>query len=370
MSIVTSELSNVLTAAVKRSTQLALGLCGLLIAGCADPPAELRQHRIYAMGTWVDLSFHEADAAAARSIVSEIETVLSAFERDYYAWVPGRLAELNDSMHAGEPAFVTAPLAALIGEAKRLSALSEGFFEPGLGALVELWGFHSSAQIPRLPPSAEEISERLDAGTKIASLRIDGLRIESSSRGLTLDLGGIAKGAAVDTVVGLMLERGIEHALVNAGGDLRVIRQSGGRQDERLWRVGIQHPREAGLLGVVELESGEAAFTSGDYERFYEHGGARLHHILDPRTGYPVTHTQAVTVIAADGVTADAAATALFVAGSDRWRQVARVLGIDYALRVDATGELELTAPMRSRLTQAAGGDSDIMSPPGKDGAD
>ena len=356
---------------MRRSTQLALSLCALLIAGCADRPAELKQQRIYAMATWVDLSFHEADAASARSIAGEIETVLSAFERDYYAWVPGQLAELNAAMHAGRPALVTAPLAALIVEAKRLSALSDGYFEPGLGALVELWGFHSNVQTSRLPPSAEEISERLDAGARIASLRIDGLRIESSSPGLTLDLGGIAKGAAVDTVVGLMRERGIEHALVNAGGDLRVIGRSGGRQDARPWRVGIQHPREAGLLGVVELESGEAAFTSGDYERFYEHGGARLHHILDPRTGYPVTHTQAVTVIAADGVTADAAATALFVAGSDRWRQVALALGIDYVLRVDATGELELTAPMRDRLGRAAGADSDIMSPPAdKDGAD
>ncbi len=320
------------------------------------------------MGTWVDLSFHEADAAAAQSIVAEIETVLSAFERDYYAWVPGRLAELNDAMHAGEPTLVTTPLAALIGEAQRLSALSDGFFEPGLGALVELWGFHSSAEVPRLPPSADEISALLNSGTRIASLRIDGLRIESSSRGLTLDLGGIAKGAAVDILISLMLERGIGHAMVNAGGDLRVIGRSGGRRDERLWRVGIQHPREAGLLGVIELQSGEAAFTSGDYERFYDHGGTRLHHILDPRTGYPVTHTQAVTVIATDGVTADAAATALFVAGSDHWRRVASALDIDYVLRVDATGELELTAPMRDRLRRATGDDLAIMSPPDEDG--
>ncbi len=355
---------------MKCSTQLAVASCGVLISGCADQPTDWQQQRIYAMGTWVDLSFRSADAAAARSTVAEIETVLSAFERDYYAWVPGRLAQLNDAIHAGEPAFVTAPLAALLGTAKRLSALSDGFFEPGLGALVELWGFHSSAQNPALPPAAEEIAARLDAGTKIASLRIDGLRIESSSRGLTLDLGGIAKGAAVDTVIGLMLERGIEHALVNAGGDLRVIGRSVGRQDERRWQVGIRHPREAGLLGVVALESGEAAFTSGDYERFYDYGGERLHHILDPRTGYPVTHTQAITVIAADGVTADAAATALFVAGPDRWRQVARALDIEYVLRVDANGELELTAPMRERLRQAAGVDSDIITPPDESEAD
>lgn len=351
-------------------TQLAVGLGALLICGCADQPTELHRQRIYAMGTWVDLSIRAADATDARSVFGEIEVVLSAFEKDYYAWVPGQLAELNDAIHAGEPALVTSPLAALIVEAQRLSALSEGFFEPGLGALVELWGFHSSVQNPQLPPSADEISAHLDAGTKIASLRIDGQRIESSSRGLMLDLGGIAKGAAVDTIISLLLERGIEHALVNAGGDLRVIGRSGGRQDERRWQVGIQHPREIGLLGIVELQSGEAAFTSGDYERFYDRNGTRLHHIIDPQTGYPVTHTQAVTVIATNGVTADAAATALFVAGPGRWRHVARLLDIDYVLRVDASGELELTAPMRDRLRPADGVDSDIISPPDEDGAD
>jgi len=355
---------------VKRSTPFALSLCGLLLAGCAEQSAELPQQRIYAMGTWVDLSVRDADAASSQAAVAAIEALLMTFERDYYAWVPGQLAELNDKIHAGEPARVDASMAELLTEAKRLSALSSGFFEPGLGGLVELWGFHSSLESPQQPPSATEIMQLLDAGARIAALRIDGQRIESSTRGLTIDLGGIAKGAAVDRIIALLLERNIGHALVNAGGDLRVIGRSGGRQDEQLWRVGIRHPREAGLLGVIELESGEAAFTSGDYERFYDFDGTRLHHILDPHTGYPVTHTQAVTVVAADGVTADAAATALFVAGPDRWRQVARALDIDYVLRVDASGELELTGPMRERLIQAGVGDSDIMMPPDEDGPD
>jgi len=355
---------------VKRSIPFTLSLLGLLLAGCSEQSAELPQQRIYAMGTWVDLSLRDADAASTQAIVAEIEELLMTLERDYYAWVPGQLAELNDKFHAGEPARVDAPMAELLTEAKRLSALSNGFFEPGLGALVELWGFHSSLESSQQPPSANEIMQRLDAGARIAALQIDGQRIESSSRGLTIDLGGIAKGAAVDRIITLLIERKVGHALVNAGGDLRVIGRSGGRQDERFWRVGIRHPREAGLLGVIELKSGEAAFTSGDYERFYDYAGTRLHHILDPRTGYPVTHTQAITVVAANGVTADAAATALFVAGPDRWRQVARALDIGYALRVDASGELELTGPMRDRLIQASGGDSDITTPPDEDAPD
>ena len=359
---------NDLTAAVIRSIQLILAACSALSIGCAEQPSDLTQERIYAMATWVDLSIRGADPATATAATEEIKEFLGVFERDYYAWTPGELADLNAGIHSGEPVLVSNRLATVLNEAQRLSQLSEGFFEPGLGGLVELWGFNSSVALHPRPPSEDEIVSYLGAGSRIASIRIEGQRILSDSRELTLDLGGIAKGAAVDAVVSLLRGWNIEHALVNAGGDLRVIGRSGGGTSERLWRVGIRHPREAGLLGIVELSSGESAFTSGDYERFYEHEGSRLHHILDPRTGYPVTHTQAVTVIAADGVTADAAATALFVAGPDRWRDVAHALGVDSVLRVDAGGNVELTETMRERLTQADDNDSDIMTPPAQAG--
>jgi thiamine biosynthesis lipoprotein len=343
-------------------------MCGVLIAGCAERPTDLTQERIYAMATWVDISIRDVDSAAATVAIGEIELLLGAFERDYYAWAPGELADLNAQLHAGESASVSVPMATLLRDAQRLSTLSDGYFEPGLGSLVELWGFHSSIAARPSPPSGDQIQSYLGPQSRIASVRIDGQRITSDSRELTLDLGGIAKGAAVDSIIRLLIEKNVEHALVNAGGDLRVIGRSGGRTDQRRWRVGIRHPREIGLLGIIELTGGEAAFTSGDYERFYDHEGTRLHHILDPLTGRPVTHTQAVTVIAADGTTADAAATALFAAGPDRWRELADALGIASVLRVNEDGNIDLTEPMRERLIRAGGDDSDIMTPPDQDG--
>lgn len=345
-----------------RSIQLILAMYSVFSIGCTEQSSDFAQERIYAMATWVDLSIHGSDPGNTSAAIEEIEKFLGAFEQDYYAWTPGELTDLNSSIQRGEPVLVSNSLATLLHEAQRLSQLSGGLFEPGLGGLVELWGFHSSVALPTGPPSEDEIEKYLGVDSRIASIHIDGQRILSDSRMLTLDLGGIAKGAAVDAVVNLLRGWNIEHALVNAGGDLRVIGHSGGRTSEQLWRVGIRHPRDSGLLGVVELSSGESAFTSGDYERFYEHEGSRLHHILDPLTGYPVTHTQAVTVIAADGITADAAATALFVAGPDRWRDVARLLGVDSVLRVDSSGDIEMTETMRKRLTQANGNDSDIMT--------
>src|SRR5690606_23258615 len=262
---------------------------------------------------------------------------------------------LNRALADGREAAVSPEMAALLREAKRLSAASGGAFDPGIGALVERYGFHDAAADARAPTPAELEAWRA-AGASIAAVEIDGARI-TARKPVLLDLGGIAKGAAVDRIVEMLGRHGITDALVNAGGDLRVL----GDRDGRPWRIGIQDPRADDVVGVIELEDGEAAFTSGDYERYVEQGGQRLHHILDPRTGRPADETRAVTVIAQSGVLADAAATALFVAG-DGWADVAKSLDVDAVLRVGANGEVEATETMSRRLVSGRTEQWDVVA--------
>jgi thiamine biosynthesis lipoprotein len=327
------------------------------LAACADPGDDRVAEQLYAMGTTVDVVIDGAEPAAAQAAMREIEALLRAFERDYYAWGDGELAELNRALAAGRRRQVSPELAALLVEAASLSATSEGYFDPGVGKLVELWGFQDGSALPSKAPPDAAIAGLMAAPHGIATLTITGRDIGSGTKNLLLDLGGIAKGRAVDRIVDLLAAHGIANAMVNAGGDLRVL----GKPGDRHWRVGIQAPRGSGIIGAVELESGEAAFTSGDYERYFDLDGQRLHHLLDPKTGRPAQHTQALTVIARDGTTADAAATALFVAGPDNWRRIARALGIDSVLRVDASGRIEATPAMRDRLQISAGAASDII---------
>jgi thiamine biosynthesis lipoprotein len=330
-----------------RLAPILVSLAALLVASCTDSPAVF-ERRLYAMGTWVDLTV-VATRDAADAVFAEAETFLRGFEVDYYAWADGgELARLNAALASGETATVSPQMAALLVDAKRISAASGGAFDPGVGELVELYGFHDATAEPRAPAPAE-IDRLLAAGAGIASVDIDGREVRARARVL-LDLGGIAKGEAVDRLVELLRSHGVRDALVNAGGDLRVL----GSRDGRPWRIGIEDPRADRVLGVIALEDGEAAFTSGDYERFVEHDGERLHHILDPRTGRPAAATRAVTVIARRGVLADAAATALFVAGDD-WADVADALDIDAVLRVDANGEVEATDEMHRRLVAGGG---------------
>lgn len=334
-------------------------MAAALLAACAADEDRIVEQRLLAMGTWVDITLHAAEPGAARAALGEIEAMLLQYERDYYAWGDGELASLNSGLRDARPVEVSAELAGLLGAARRLSEQSGGAFDPGIGALVELWGFHidSGVELEPRPPDPAGIAAWLAAGAGIVNLEIAGSRVSTSASGLLVDLGGIAKGDAVDRSIRVLTRYGIENAIVNAGGDLRAI----GSRGARAWRIGVQSPRDTGILGAVELDDGEAAFTSGDYERYFDHDGERHHHILDPTTGYPADHTRAITVIAADGITADAAATALFVAGPDRWRDVARAMGVRHVLRVDASGRMEATQAMRDRLELGEDTAADII---------
>ena len=163
---------------------------------------------------------------------------------------------------------------------------------------------------------------------------------------MRIDLGGVAKGTLLNLAIELLTTAGIENALIDAGGDIRVM----GRRGDRRWTLGIRDPFVEGIIGRIELAAGEAIVTSGNYARSYELDGEQIHHVLDPQTGRPVTATAAVTVVHADAERADAAATALMVAGPARFSEIAARMGIDTALLIDVTGQRQVLPAMASRL--------------------
>jgi thiamine biosynthesis lipoprotein len=292
------------------------------------------------MGTWVDTIYPAAAAQSQALDATELDQIINQFALDYYAWADGELGRLNTALSAGDTFIASRGMTELLTYAQELTADSNGYFDPGVGAMVEAWGFHSADATPALPPG-EVLNRWQQNRPSITELQIAEREISAPAGALQIDLGGIAKGEIVDRILQRLTAAGIDNALVNAGGD-------------RKWSIGIQAPRTVELLGRIELNSGEAAFTSGDYERFFESGDERQHHLLNPSSGLPATHTQAVTVIAATGALADAAATAIFVAGPANWRKIALALGIHFVLRIDASGAVEMTAAMRERVRMQA----------------
>jgi thiamine biosynthesis lipoprotein len=235
---------------------------------------------------------------AAFSEMTRLEKLLSSYQPDSEV---SRLSENGTSFE------VTQETAAVLAQGLDVARRSNGAFDMTLGRLKSLWGFDTDH--PALPDE-EQIPATL-AGIGPDALDLSGRHVSKRNPRLQLDLGGIAKGYAVDRAIVTLKRHGIESAAVNAGGDIYLL----GKRDKRPWRIGIQHPRQKGeVLETVQV-SNHAVVTSGDYERFFEQDGQRYHHIFDPQSGFPARKCQSVTIITDSVALGDALATAAFVMG-------------------------------------------------------
>jgi thiamine biosynthesis lipoprotein len=176
-----------------------------------------------------------------------------------------------------------------------------GLFDPTIGAVTRLWQYGDGA----VPPPDDSIATAL---RHVGFARY----LDGGADGFILDLGGVAKGYAVDLAADRLATLGFRSAIINAGGDLRLV---GRRHDGKPWRIAIRHPRKPGaFIGYLDLDESSVA-TSGDYERFFVWGGQRFHHILDPRSGLPGRACESVTIVTPEASTGDALATGCFLMG-------------------------------------------------------
>jgi len=171
--------------------------------------------------------------------------------------------------------------------------------------------------------------------------------LKSTNTLVQLDFGGNAKGLAIDIALKTLKESGIKNALVSIGGDMKAI----GFKNHQAWSIGIQSPQNPSqAFAQVFLNSGESIVTSGNYQRFFDWQGQRYSHILNPTTGYPANSFSSVTVIHSDATTADAAATAILIAGPDRWREIAKSMQITQVICVEQNGNILQTKAMAKRI--------------------
>jgi len=262
----------------------------------------------------------------AHLAIDEVRRIEAKFSRYRAASVVSRI---NAAAGSGRPVDVDAETAGLIDFAASLHGLSDGLFDITSGALRKAWDFRAG----RLPQGdAIDALMPLVGWNKVVWR---GARIELPLRGMELDFGGFGKEYAADRAASVLQERGVNHGLVNLGGDIRVI---GPRPDGQAWQLGIQHPRERDrLLAEVPLADGALA-TSGDYERYFELDGARYCHVLDPRTGWPVTAWRSVSVVAPACLAAGALTTVAMLKGADALPYLA-AQNVGY-LAVDGQGQL------------------------------
>lgn len=277
---------------MKRLSALIL-LLSLLLCGCTD--VQSVEQNFYTMDTVMQIKVWGKDAESGYGRIitklQNLESSWSATSEDSILW------QLNNE----NKLFQLEPgQAALLANIETISQRTGGAFNPKLRVLSEAWGFYNG--LHRIP-SREEIDAAL--------------------ANPQWDLGGVIKGYAGQQCAHILSELDIDRALLNLGGNIQTF---GRKPDGSPWQIGIQNPDGGNYLGVISVSGTMAVVTSGDYQRYFEEGGIRYHHILDPETGCPAASgLRSVTVICADGMTADALSTALFVMGlekgSDFWRQ-------------------------------------------------
>ena len=299
----------------------------------ATPPGIYSEARPM-LHTFVEIkAFGDSAKEAVRAAFKEIERV----NRLLNNYDPkSEVSEINSA--SGQKAVSVSPetLEAIAG-AKYYGDLSGGALDITIGPLLKVWGFAQEAPgIQESPPASLLDKAKLLVDYRL--IHLDAIKgvARLPQKGMWIDTGSFTKGYVVDRAARLLKSRGINHALITAGGTIMAV---GKKVGDTPWRVGIRHPREEGkLLGSISLED-QAVSTSGDYERFYRYKDRRICHIIDPRSGQPVETVWGISVIAPTAIASDALSTSLFVLGINEGLALIKNLPETEAMIVDQEGK-------------------------------
>ncbi len=333
---------------LKHAWPCALAVALALLLSACD--SSTTQHETWSVfGSQAELTLPadtgESDRTEAARIVASL---WQQREHDWHAWQPSTLTEFNRALHAKGEALAPPALRSLLSKSTALQADSQGWFDPGIGRLVAMWGFHNSDYPVRTPaPSQTERDAWAAQHDSLRQLHCDAeWHCRTENRALQLDFNAIAEGEALDEGSAALQAAGISNALLNLGGDVLALGNNGGQS----WRVGVIDG-EGGVLGGVALDDGEALMTSGRYAKYRESpAGERWPHVLNPFSGQPETGARLSVVLHTDPTRADAAATALLAAGPSHFEALVSSMRLGCALLVDAEGRVWITQGMSLRF--------------------
>ncbi len=316
----------------------------LLLAGTAS--AEWFDRREGIMGTNIYVQLWHEDTAVAEAAMEAVVGEMYRINALMSTWQEDTPLSAVNRNAARYPVSVSSELYDLVRRSLRFSQLTHGAFDVTYASVGYLYDYKSGVK-----PSDEQRQQALQAvDYRFVQLEDRTHSISYARDGVRIDLGGIAKGYAVERGAAILRGFGVEHAIVTAGGDSRIIGDRRGRP----WTVGIRNPREEGAIVTRLPLADEAISTSGDYERFFEADGVRYHHILRPGTGESPREVMSVTIIGPDATTTDALSTGVFVMGVADGLALIDTLAAYEAVIIDAAGHLHYSGGLLSPETAAA----------------
>ncbi|MDP1658982.1 MAG: FAD:protein FMN transferase [Methylotenera sp.] len=325
-----------------------------------NPKEPLYHSQSYVFGTLVDISIYGESDERARLLSNQVLQDFQNLHNRLHAWKPisegkpSELGQLNIAFEQGsKPVSISPDLTAMLADATALSVKSNGLFNPAIGHLIGTWGFQRD-EFSAVNIDDKKIKSLVKANPNMADIVLENNTAYSKNAAVKLDLGGYAKGYALDIAANYLRKEHVKNALINIGGNIIAIGQHG----DKAWRVGIQHPRAPTAIATLDLPDGWAVGTSGDYQRYFMLDGKRYCHIIDPRTGYPVQHTQAVTVLVPPqlpkqtqaGVLSDVASKPIFIESAENRNKAAQIFGIDNFMVIDEKANIFVTKSMAKKL--------------------
>jgi FAD:protein FMN transferase len=307
-------------------------MLSFLLAFSLNASAQWYQKSFDVMGTRAKVEFESDSPVLAKELLEQVieemnrvDRLMSPYKSD------SELSRVNRDAAQGD-VTISKELFLLLAKSKKFSVLTDGAFDITFSSVGYLYDYRNQSK-----PGAETI-QHLKQSINYKSIQLipETLQVKFLDQNTKIDLGGIAKGHAVDRCIDLLMEHGIQNAFVSAGGDSRVIGQKG----DRLWYIGIRHPRDAKRL-IVNMPLQEVAIsTSGDYERYFDQEGVRYHHIIDPKTGDSARGSQSVTILAESSVDADALSTSIFILGAEKGMALVNQLANVSAVIIDKDGKM------------------------------
>ncbi len=308
------------------------GLAAASFSAVTPVSAEWRDREEAIMGTRVAVEAWHEDAAVADAAIAAVIAEMHRVDRLMSHYKPeSELSQVNARAAAG-PVTVAPELASLVSRALEFSVLTDGAFDITYAGVGHLYDYRAHER-----PSDAQIAAGLSAvNWRLVVVDREASTIRFGREGVRIDLGGIAKGYAVDRGIAILADMGIRHGTVTAGGDTRILGDRLGRP----WVVGIRHPDDQQRV-ISRIPLSDAALsTSGDYERYFDEDGKRYHHIINPRTGRSAGELRSVTVIGPDATTTDGLSTSVFVLGAERGLALIERLGDVDAVLVTGDGKV------------------------------
>ncbi|MDH3762893.1 MAG: FAD:protein FMN transferase [Gammaproteobacteria bacterium] len=307
-------------------------LCALLSPAFAS--ADWHQQQLDLMGTRVSLELWHKDATLAAGCGEQVFDEMRRIEALMSTYLDSsEISHINNNA-AISALEISAEMHQILEKSLYFSRISDGAFDITYASVGYAYDYRNRQQ-----PDRASVAAKLPA-IDYRHVELGKNRVRFLHSGVRINLGGIAKGYAVDRAIDIVSQCGISQAMISAGGDSRIIGDRGGRP----WMIGIQHPRDSSAIALRVPLSETAVSTSGDYERFFIEDGERIHHIIDPTTGRSAKNSWSATVTGPNAMTTDALSTTIFILGAVKGLALIESLdGID-AIIIDSAGKLHYSS--------------------------